>query len=107
MGPVEARVAVPETPIWEEVPMFSRERAEEEWMVRLERGIVSPIAPLKVMVPAPAVRSRPPGPSTVLLKRMLPLPGPVLRVAMLDRVTGEEKEMLALEVVREPLRRVG
>lgn len=98
-APLEVRETGPDTPTCEEVPMFSREAPEDELIVRLERGIVWPILESKATVPVPAVRLSPPDPSTVLLKRILPAPGPVFKTTVPSRETGAEKEILASEVV--------
>jgi len=56
--------------------------------VKLERGVISPIAPVKVTVPAPAVIENVSAPSRVLLNVALKLAPLGVRVEAPVRTTG-------------------
>ena len=64
----------------------------------------APTAPVKVILPVPAVRPRVWEPSRVLLKRMLPAPAPVLINTPSVKVTPVVNEIKLLVVVMSPPR---
>ena len=79
-------------------------------IVSLPTGVMLPTSPPNVILPVPAVRFKSwllgVVPLTVLLKRMSPIPAPVLRLTLFATVTGLLKVILLLVVVTSAFKEV-
>lgn len=71
-------------------------------IVRSPKRTVPPAAPVNVMLPEPAVRVKPPGPSTVLAKTILPPPAPALKALEALKTRGPLNWIRSFVVVIDP-----
>ena len=70
--------------------------------VKSPKRVEDPTFPAKVIFPVPAVKVKAPGPSTVLEKRIFPMPLPVLRTVAPVKLTAPANWIVSLVVVIDP-----